>query len=246
MQVLAVIPARYASTRFPGKPLHPIAGKPMIQHVVERVSKAPSVDKVLVATDDERIVDAVQAFGGESVMTNPEAPTGTDRIAEVAQKSDARVILNVQGDEPLIHPDSIEQLAAYLLQAPTVPMASLMRPGNPEQVSDPNVVKVVTNEEGFALYFSRAGIPYDRQQGAAAQNWFQHIGIYGYQREFLLKYTRLAPTMLESTESLEQLRALGHGYSIQMLVTAHESLGVDTPEDVARVEERIRTSESNL
>lgn len=244
MNVLAVIPARYASSRFPGKPLHVLAGKPMIQHVYERVSDAPSVESTVVATDDERIVEAVKAFGGEAMMTDPGAATGTDRVAEVARNKSSRVVLNIQGDEPLIHPDAVEQLAAYLVQNPQVPMASLMRPGeNSEDGADPNVVKVVTDEKGFALYFSRAPIPWDRSRAAISEQWFQHIGIYGFQREFLLKYTGLPATVLESTESLEQLRALAHGYSIQMLVTPHASQGVDTPEDARRIEERMKAAE---
>jgi 3-deoxy-manno-octulosonate cytidylyltransferase (CMP-KDO synthetase) len=238
--VLAVIPARYASSRFPGKPLALIAGRPMIQHVYERVKSADAVDAVVVATDDERIRAAVQAFGGTVVMTNPAAATGTDRVAEVARGSEAQVIVNVQGDEPLVHPAMVDQVAAYLKAHAAVPMASLMRRRcDAEGKCDPNVVKVVVDRLGAALYFSRAPIAHVRaDQAAAAQqaDWFQHVGLYGYQRDFLLRFAQLPQTPLAQAEQLEQLRALEHGYRIHMLETPHTLIGVDTPADIAVVE----------
>jgi len=253
MSVLVVIPARYGSTRFPGKPLAPIAGKPMIQHVYEGASRAGGVDEVIVATDDERIVSAVVRFGGRAVMTNPDARSGTERVAEVARARNAQVIINVQGDEPLVQPEMIGPLAAFLTQHQAVPMASLMTPlSRPEDAANPNVVKVVVDRDGFALYFSRAPIPHWRDalssgfgvrgsgQLPTPQNpeprTYKHLGVYGYQRHFLLKFPSLEPTPLEQAEQLEQLRALEHGYRIKLLETVHDSIGVDTPEDLQRVE----------
>jgi len=238
--VLAVIPARYGSTRFPGKPLASLHGKPMIQQVYEQVAKAKRVDEVVVATDDDRIIDAVERAGGTALLTSATARSGTERAAEVARARNASVIINVQGDEPLIHPDMVDQLAEFLQRHPAVPMASLMTPlRNPADLTNPNVVKVVVDRDGFALYFSRAPIPFERQHASTSarpHGWYKHIGIYGYQRHFLLQFPSLPPTPLEQSEQLEQLRALEHGYKVKLLETVHDSIGVDTPEDLKRVE----------
>ena len=238
MSVLAVIPARYGSTRFPGKPLASLGGKPMIQHVYERVAKANGVREVVVATDDARIMNAVKAFKGTAVMTNPGARSGTERVAEVARSRSDQVVINVQGDEPLIEPDMVEQLAEYLSRHGAVPMASLMKPLDADaEGSNPNVVKVVVDRDGFALYFSRSPIPFVREAGRKPlPRFYKHLGVYGYQRHFLLQFPALEPTTLEQLEQLEQLRALEHGHRIKLLETVHDTIGVDTPEDLQRVE----------
>ena len=227
MNVIGIIPARYGSIRFPGKALAMLNGAPLIQHVYEQARAATRLDDVIVATDDERIVQAVARFGGTAVMTSPTHRSGTDRIAEVVRQRDAQVILNIQGDEPLIAPSQLDQVAEFLLAHRAVPMATLAVPlAQTEDVTSPHVVKVVADQDGYALYFSRAPIP----------ACFKHIGVYGYQREFLLRFPHLAPTPLEQLEQLEQLRALEHGYKIKVLETSHDTIGVDTPEDLKRVE----------
>ena len=236
---LVVIPVRYGSTRFPGKPLAMLRGKPVIQHVYEQAARARRVEVAVVATDDRRILEAVERFGGQAVMTSPTARSGTERAAEAARARSESVIVNVQGDEPLVQPEMIDQLAEYLERHRAVPMASLMtKLERAEDLASPNVVKVVVDADGFALYFSRAAIPFVRQgTGDRGQvRYWKHIGIYGYQRHFLLQFPHLAPTPLEQLEQLEQLRALEHGYRIRLLETAHDTIGVDTPEDLARVD----------
>jgi 3-deoxy-manno-octulosonate cytidylyltransferase (CMP-KDO synthetase) len=240
MGALVVIPARYGSTRFPGKPLALLQGKPMIQHVYEGAAKAARAEEVVVATDDARIAEAVKRFGGTAVMTSPACRSGTDRAAEVARTREASVVVNVQGDEPLVRAEMIDQLAEFLERHEAVPMASLMTPWrSSEDLANPNAVKVVTDRDGFALYFSRAPIPFERANAPTRQradrHW-KHLGIYGYQRRFLLQFPSLEPTPLERSEQLEQLRALEHGWRIKLLETAHDSIGVDTPEDLKRVE----------
>ena len=243
MSVLVVIPARYGSVRFPGKPLAMLAGKPMIQHVYEGAARAARADETVVATDDRRILEAVERFGGRAVMTSPNAASGTERVAEVARTREAHVVINVQGDEPLIQPDTIDQLAEFLERHNAVPMASLMTRVKPaDDPHSPNVVKVVVDLDGFALYFSRAPLPYERAHSPTRQpanRFWKHIGIYGYQRHFLLQFPSLEPTPLEQSEQLEQLRALEHGYRIKLLETVHDSVGVDTPEDLKRVEQLL-------
>jgi 3-deoxy-manno-octulosonate cytidylyltransferase (CMP-KDO synthetase) len=237
---IVVIPARYESTRFPGKPLALIAGRPMIEHVYRRASGARGVLRVLVATDDERIFDAVTRFGGDAVMTSAAHATGTDRLAEVAPALDCEVVVNVQGDEPLVAPEMIEQAIAPFVSDPALQMTSLRSAiSSPDDLRDPNVVKVVVDREDFALYFSRAPIPCDRDgqtDGAREPIGWRHIGLYAYRRTFLPRYAALASTPLERRERLEQLRALEHGIRIKVPATAHEALGVDTPDDLARVE----------
>lgn len=234
---LAVIPARYASQRFPGKPLALIRGKPMVQHVVERCHEARSFGRVLVATDDERIASAVRGFGGEAVMTSPSCATGTDRVAEVAEAlglEAGAVVVNVQGDEPALHPEALWQLCRVFEDA-TVELATLVRPLREAERQRPTVVKAVLDERSRALYFSRADIPFQRDAGQAVERW-AHLGLYGYRAGTLARLASLAPTALERVEALEQLRFLGHGLAITCAKTQHQSTAVDTPEDVPLAE----------
>lgn len=240
-KVACVIPARFGSTRLPGKPLADIAGKPMIERVYEQVKKAKLVDVVLVATDHQKVYDAVTSFGGNVMLTDANHLTGTDRLAEVARaNSEFDIIINVQGDEPLIDPVIIDELISYFKQDNHGPMATVAAPLDKSDYDNPAAVKVVCKCNGDALYFSRSLIPYARNIGV---NPMKHIGIYGYKREFLLQYAEMEPTPLELTESLEQLRALEHGYSIRVIKTKHAFLGVDTPEDLEAVNAIYRQKE---
>lgn len=235
MQVLGVIPARYGSTRLEGKPLVDIIGKPMIQHVYENVTRSSILDDVIVATDDSKIKKVVEGFGGKAVLTSPDYTTGTDRVAEVARNLDVQVVVNIQGDEPFINPEMINEVAEPLLRDKNILMGTLMHKiKNEEDLSNPNVVKVVTDKSGFALYFSRSLIPYPRR--SEGHRAFEHIGIYCYQKDFLLKFAELKPTPLETSESLEQLRALENGYRIKVVLTKQKyiALSVDTPEDLEK------------
>jgi len=243
MRVLCVIPARYASTRLPGKPLRDIAGRPMICRVYERAAQAARIEKALVATDDERICEAVRLHGGEAMMTSKDHPTGTDRLAEVAAAyEDMDLIINVQGDEPLIEPGLIDDLAGLFEEDPELQMATVMTElGDEEEAKNPNNVKVVTDQNGYALYFSRSLLPYPRNAGKSPV--YKHIGIYAYRRDFLLRYAKLSPTPLEQAESLEQLRALENGYRIKVLRTDCRFVGVDTEEDLALVNEIYKKME---
>ena len=241
MKYIAIIPARYASTRFPGKPLAVLGGKTVIQRVYEQVSSL--LDEVYVATDDERIFQAVESFGGRAVMTRTDHKSGTDRIEEVAEKigSDADVIINVQGDEPFIQPSQIETLM-HLFDAPETQIGTLgKRFETIEGVENPNSPKIVTDNRGFALYFSRSPIPYvrgiDRNLWLEAYPFLKHLGIYAYRREVLREVTQLPQGRLEKAESLEQLRWLENGYRIRVGLTDVETVGIDTPEDLQRAEE---------
>ena len=240
MKVLCVIPARYASTRLPGKPLADIAGKPMVCRVYERAVQASRVAETLVATDDERVYEAVQAEGGKVMMTAKDHPTGTDRLAEVAAAfPDMELIINVQGDEPLIEPKLIDALAAVFDDDAELQMATVMTAMQDKaEQQNPNNVKVVTDQQGYALYFSRSLLPYPRN--AAGTPVYKHIGIYAYKRDFLLKYAKMQPTPLEQAESLEQLRALENGYKIKVVQTDYRFVGVDTAEDLKLVNEIYR------
>lgn len=239
MNILCVIPARYSSTRLPGKPLADIAGKPMIQHVYERAALAKKPTTVLVATDHPLVYQAVHSFGGTVMMTSADHPTGTDRLAEVAEHfSTADIIINVQGDEPLIDPQVIDELAAAFEQDTDLAMATLMTEMPDHELTSPNAVKVITDINGYALYFSRSLIPFPRVKEVGL-SVHKHLGIYAYRRDFLLKYAKLAPTPLERTESLEQLRALEHGYKIKVIKTNFQSIGVDTLEDLERVNQLL-------
>jgi 3-deoxy-manno-octulosonate cytidylyltransferase (CMP-KDO synthetase) len=237
LSVVAVIPARYNSTRLPGKTLAEIAGHPMIEHVYRRASAARAVSSVLVATDDERIRRAVHGFGGVCRMTSPAHQSGTDRLAEVAEDLDCELVVNVQGDEPLLEPAMIDEALAPFASEATLMMATLRRRiDDRSELADPAVVKVVVDRDGYAMYFSRAPVPYRREQGGDSTGaaW-KHIGLYVYRREFLLAYARLQPSPLERLEALEQLRALEHGFRIKTVETRHDSIGVDTPADLEKV-----------
>lgn len=244
IRILGVLPARWGSTRFPGKPLHLIAGKPLIQHVWERCQQCSGLDEIIVATDDARIRDAVTAFGGRAVMTSPDHPTGTDRIAEAVRAvPEATHIVNIQGDEPLIDPALIDELTGAMAADPSLDMATAanpLEPGDPA-VHDPNVVKVVTALDGRALYFSRSPLPFFRN-AVDGLPVLRHKGIYAYSRGFLERFVTWPPSPLEQAESLEQLRALENGASIKVLITADTSPGVDTPEQALEIE-RILAAE---
>ena len=249
-KVIAVIPARWASSRFPGKPLTKIRDKPMIQWVVERVQKARSVIDVIVATDDKRIYSAVREFGGRAEMTSIEHSSGSDRIAEVVARLNCDIVVNVQGDEPLVSPEDVDLVVSSLINDSSVLVSTLKtKILHPEDLSDPNVVKVVTDMRGFALYFSRAPIPFERDRtvhGAlddsdsnlkkSGLSAFKHIGVYAYKKPFLLEFSGWGKSGLEETEKLEQLRILEHGISIKVEETATDSVGVDCPEDLMKVE----------
>ncbi len=241
-KVIVVIPSRYASTRLPGKPLVPLAGKPMVQHVYERAKQAQTVHRVIVATDDQRIVDAVNAFGGEARMTRSDHRTGTERIAEVAVHEEGDVFINVQGDEPLIDPVAIDTAVGALLEEPQAQIATVVTPiRHAGDIMDPNVVKTVLDFDDNALYFSRAPIPWirDTQQKLHVKYW-KHLGLYVFQREALLEYTTLPQGELEKIEQLEQLRWLENGWKIRVAEVAHDAVSVDVPEDVARVEKLMQ------
>ncbi len=247
--VIAVIPARFGSTRFPGKSLALIREKPMIQWVYEGTKRSRLVSRVVVATDDERIRNVVSGFGGDAVMTSPDHPTGTDRIAEVVRSLECEIVVNVQGDEPLIHPDMIDEAVKPLVEDTTIPMGTVCRKiDSRDEVFDPNVVKVVFDRRGFALYFSRAPIPWDRDRWSGKESFhdldltghlYKHIGLYVYRRDFLLQFAVMPQTPLEGTEKLEQLRALESGYRIRTVVTEHESFGVDIPGDLSKILKRL-------
>ncbi|MBI3754552.1 MAG: 3-deoxy-manno-octulosonate cytidylyltransferase, partial [Deltaproteobacteria bacterium] len=236
MNVVAIIPARYGSTRLVGKALLDIAGKPMIQWVYERAGKARLVHDVVAATDDKRIFDAVKGFGGKAVMTSASHKSGTDRLAEAATNIKCDVVVNVQGDEPLIEPGMIDEAVKPLVDDSEVDMATLKtKILDAEELNNPNIVKVVTDKNGSALYFSRYPIPYVREQGQEKNIHYKHIGLYVYRKDFLLKFAGLKPTPLEEAEKLEQLRALENGYKIKVVETKYNSIGVDTKEDLERV-----------
>jgi 3-deoxy-manno-octulosonate cytidylyltransferase (CMP-KDO synthetase) len=242
-RILGIIPARFASSRFPGKSLAQLAGKPMVQHVYERALMAQYLNAgVLVATDDDRIVSEVRRFGGHARMTRSDHASGTDRLAEIASAENADVYVNIQGDEPLIDPHAIDAAVLSVLGDDTASMGTLKRrSADPADIVNPNVVKVVTNFNGDAIYFSRCPIPYDRDQVAEVTQYFIHMGLYVYRRDFLLSYPDLPVGPLERAECLEQLRALENGYRIKVVETAYESLGVDTPDDLARLNRLFET-----
>jgi len=240
-RVLGVIPSRWGSTRFPGKPLHLIAGKPLIQHVWDRCAECKRLTSVTVATDDERIADAVRDFGGQVTMTRPDHPSGTDRAAEVAEAfPEMTHIINIQGDEPLIDPKLIDQLATALTDDPELPMITAANPlpADDPNLADPNVVKVTIDRNGLALYFSRSQIPYPRNAPEGLV-YYRHKGIYGFRRDFLFDFVSWEPSLLEQTEGLEQLRAMENGGRIRVVITDDESPGVDTPEQAAILQQQL-------
>lgn len=244
LSVAAIIPARYASTRFPGKPLATDTGKPLILHVYEQVRRSRCVDEVWVATDHELIADVVRDFGGNAKMTREDHPSGTDRVAEVARELDAELILNVQGDEPEIDPGGIDTLVELMERRPDAVMGSLACPfARAEDVANPACVKVVLDDAGDALYFSRSLIPYPRDAAGRVErpsDWLLHLGIYAYRRAFLFAFVDRPPSRLEETERLEQLRALSMGAKIAMAVVEHASTGIDTPEQYEAFVRRYR------
>lgn len=249
MAVVAIIQARYGSTRLPGKPLADIGGKPMIQHVYENASRAKVLDQVLVATDDWRVEKAVKDFGGEVIMTSKDHASGTDRLAEVARKIKTDWVVNVQGDLPFIRPETITGAVRPMRRDRSIPMGTVCTPiDDEEEWRNPNIVKVVRDAKGFAIYFSRATIPYSRNDVSQARGsrtkkkvWgHRHLGLYVYRRDFLLKFARLKPTALEQAESLEQLRALVYGHRILVADVEERTVEVDTPEDLEKAEQYFK------
>jgi 3-deoxy-manno-octulosonate cytidylyltransferase (CMP-KDO synthetase) len=252
-KILGVIPARYASSRFPGKVLARIpdrngAPKTMLQHVFERVSSARYLTSIIIATDDERIFQEARRFGAPVRMTRRDHASGTDRVAEVASAEEAQLVVNVQGDEPLIDPAAIDAALLPLLDDPSLPMGTLKKQiEDPREIDDPNVVKVVTDHAGNALYFSRSTIPHVRLLGGARRiPYYKHVGLYVYRRDFLLAYSDLPIGPLEQAERLEQLRALENGHSIRVVETEYESVGVDTPADLERVVAMFAVAETGV
>ena len=240
-KILGVIPARFASTRFPGKVLSLISSKPMLQHVYERASQARYLTSTIIATDDERILRAARRFGASVRLTRADHLSGTDRVAEIASAENAEIIVNIQGDEPLIDPAAIDAAILPLVHEPDIVMATLKkRIEDPREIQDPNVVKVVTDRDGDAIYFSRHPIPFARD--GAPVDHYKHTGLYVYRRDFLLQYSLLPVGPLEQAEKLEQLRALENGFRIRVVETEYESLGVDTPEDLDRVSRLFETT----
>jgi 3-deoxy-manno-octulosonate cytidylyltransferase (CMP-KDO synthetase) len=242
MKVYGIIPARYGSTRLPGKVLADLGGKPMIQHVYERALRSPSLDRLTVATDDDRVYQKVLDFGGEAVKTSPHHPSGTDRAAEAARALGAQkqdLIVNIQGDQPLFEPGMIDEIVDPFRNDPDLLMGALVYPiRTREELLNPSVVKVVVDKQGFALYFSRSAMPYVIESSVTPR-YFKHIGPYAYRTGFLIQFTKIERGELEKAESLEQLRALENGYRIKIVVSQYDSQEVDTPEDLERVRIRI-------
>ncbi len=243
VKILAVIPARYGSTRFPGKILAKDTGKFLVQHTYEQACLAELPDRVIIAADDQRIADAAESFGAECVLTSPAHKTGTDRIAEAVADIDVDIVINLQADEPEIDPKNIDRLAKLLLDNPDCPMATLIAGfDRAEQISDPNIVKVAIDSNGYALYFSRSVIPYNRQAKGVgrAEDYLRHLGIYAYRKDFLLKITALPQTPLEKIEKLEQLRVIENGCKIMTGKVKHTCDGIDTPEQYAEFIKRYK------
>lgn len=240
LQVIAIIPARYKSNRFPGKPLALISGKPMIQHVVERAEQVDLLSRVVVATDDERIARCVSSFGGECVMTRDNHVSGTDRLAEAAEAlgvSERDIVVNIQGDQPIFPTEIIEQVTRPLLDDPALPMSTLIyKIIRQEEIHDPNHVKTVFDRDWHALYFSRSAVPFQRNPEGDSPTYYKHLGVYAYRKGFLLTFVALPEGEWERFEKLEQLRALEFGYRIRVVLTEHDSVEVDTAEEIARVE----------
>ena len=236
MNTLAVIPARYASTRLPGKPLIPVAGVPLVLRVLEQVRKCDSVDRIIVATDDNRIADVVENAGGETLLTPSELPSGGDRVAWVSERIPSKIVLNIQVDDPLVGPDMIDPLVAAISDEGAALALLAKRIENEQEIESPNIVKMVFDKNQRALYFSRSPIPYPRTPGAA---YYKHIGPYAWKREFLLQFSSWSQTPLETAESLEMLRVLENGYPIRCIPVARDTIEIDTPEDVAAFEALI-------
>ncbi|NQT90814.1 MAG: 3-deoxy-manno-octulosonate cytidylyltransferase [Candidatus Omnitrophica bacterium] len=247
MTSVGVIPARYEASRFMGKVLADIGGKPMIQHVWERAKRARLLDDLIIAADDDRIIKAVEAFGGKVVFTAKAHPSGTDRLKEIVNPLDVDIVVNIQADEPLLRPSMIDTLVSALSEDEEIVMASLMKKiTDPEAVKDPNVVKVVVDKNSFALYFSRSPIPFTRDAYAMAATYYKHIGLYAYTKDFLFSFTKIPVSSLEKREKLEQLRALENGYKIKMVDTKYDTIGVDTVGDLERVKRKLGIVERTI
>lgn len=242
MDAIGIIPARYQSTRLEGKVLKDLLGKSVIQHVWESAKRAATLNELIVATDDERIVSEVLRFGGKAVLTAKEHKTGTDRLREVVNPLDVKVVVNIQADEPLLHPSMIDDIVRPLLEDKDIAMTTLKKKiTDPEDLNNPNVVKVVCDKNGYALYFSRSPIPYPRLKGDAIH--YKHIGIYAFTKDFLFTFTNLPASSLEETEGLEQLRVLDNGYKIKVAETQFDTIGIDTAEDLKRAKEVLLSRE---
>ena len=247
MDVIGIIPARYSSTRFDAKVLADILGKPMIQHVWERAKQALLLDDLIIACDDQRVADAARAFGAKVVLTAKGHASGTDRITEVINPLDVKVVINIQGDEPLIHPTIIDNVARALLDDESISIATVMQKiEDLSLINDPNVVKVVVDRNNFALYFSRAGIPFRAANSEVKSPvYYKHIGLYGYTKDFLFTYRNLPVSSLEKIELLEQLRVLEEGFRIKVIETKYDTIGVDTPQDLAKVTQYLTKEKHN-
>ena len=233
MNVIGVIPARFSSARFAGKVLADLGGKPVVQHVWENAKKSKLLDDLIIASDDERVLKAARDFGAKAVYTSPDQPSGSDRLIEVINPIDVKVVINIQGDEPMIKSEMIDDLARAILDDKDVYMATLAKKiEDKNEIENPNVVKVVKDKNGFALYFSRSVIPYRRHE--TMPMYYKHIGIYAYTKDFLFQFTNLQKSYLEMTEGLEQLRVLENGYKIKVIETKFDTIGIDTPEDLER------------
>jgi len=238
MKAVGIIPARYKATRFEGKVLAPLCGKPVIQHVWEKAKGAHNLDDLIIAADDDRIIKGVESFGGKATLTAKQHPSGTDRLREIANPLDVDVVVNIQADEPLIQPAMIDELVMELFEDRDIVMATLMkRIDNPEDINNPNVVKVVVDKDNFALYFSRTAIPFYKRTKSV--RYYKHIGLYSYTKDFLFTFANLPPSTLERAEGLEQLRALENGYKIKVLETSYDTVGIDTPDDLKKAEEML-------
>ena len=247
MEAVGIIPARYGSTRFEGKLLADFCGKPVIQHTWENAKKSKSIDDLIVATDDKRIYNVAKGFGANVVYTSVAHKSGSDRLTEVAASIDAKIIVNIQADEPLLHPSMIDDVTGAILKDKTLVMATLCHKiNNAAQIQDPNVVKVVFDRNGLALYFSRSPIPYERMGSddkLQVIDYYKHIGIYAYAKDFLFTFKSLPQSRLEKTEKLEQLRVLENGYRIKVIETKFDTIGIDTPEDLEKAVETIKGKE---
>ena len=238
MKTVVIIPARLESSRLPNKVLLDICGKPLIQRVWEKVKSAKNVDDIFIATDNQKIVEVVENFGGKAILTSSKHQSGTDRIAEAVENIDTDIVINVQGDEPLIDPNLIDEFVELFKNSYEIYFASAMNKiGSLEDLRDPNIVKVISDLKNYAIYFSRYPIPFSRDNEISVKSYFQHIGIYGYKKDFLLKYSKLPQTFMEKTEKLEQLRAIENGFKIKMVETDYHSVGVDTLDDLQKVRE---------
>lgn len=247
MNVVGVIPARYSSTRFEGKVLADILGKPMLQHVWERAKQAFLLDDLIIACDDERVANVAKEFGAKVVLTAKEHTSGSDRISEVVNPIDTKIVINIQGDEPLVHPMMIDTVAQALLDESSTSIVTLMKKiQDAKEIEDPHVVKVVVDKNNFAIYFSRAAIPYKAHDSKIKSPlYYKHIGLYGYTKDFLFTYKNLPVSKLESIECLEQLRVLEEGFRIKVIETKYETIGVDTPEDLEKVKAYLRKEKQN-